>query len=86
MKTLGIIVNAPGSVANNNIHKVRSIPKVKTEINKYSSNYINKLNCHSNILAINLLDDNDGVNRLKRYHELDLPFRTEFISCKYVQL
>ena len=77
-KTLRMIVNAPWFVTNDNIHKDLSIPKVKTEINSYSSNYLHRhsYRYHSNVLAISLLDDSDEVNRLKRCNVLDLPFRT----------
>ena len=69
-----MIVNAPWFVTNDNIHIDLSIPKVKTEINRYSLNYLHRLCYNSNVLAISLLDDDsDEVNRLKRCHVLDLP-------------
>lgn len=74
-KTLRLITNAPWFVTNDNIHNDLRIPKVKEEINKFSERYLNRLSNHSNILAINLLDDSDEIRRLKRFHVLDLPFR-----------
>ena len=71
-----MILNALWFVTNENIHKDLSKLKIKTEINRYSSNYLNRLSCHSNVFAISLLGDSDEVNRLKRCHALDLPFRT----------
>ena len=75
-KTFRMILKAPWFVTNNNIHKDLSIAKVKTEINTYNSNYLNRLSCHSNVFAISRLDVSDEVNRFKRYHVLDFPFRT----------
>lgn len=73
-KTLRLITKAPWFVRNNNIHSDLDIPKVKEEIKRYSSNYMNRLSYHENILAITLLDDTNEVRRLKRRHILDLPF------------
>lgn len=74
-KTLRIIVNAPWFITNNQLHRDLKMPKVKDEISKISSRYLERLSNHSNVLAISLLDETDDVRRLKRFHVLDLPFR-----------
>lgn len=74
-KTLRLIANAPWFITNNNIHKDLQIPTVKDEINKHTSRYLDRLSTHSNPLAICLLDETEEVNRLKRFHILDLPYR-----------
>ena len=74
-KTLRLITNAPWFVNNCNIHKDLEMNKIKNEISKFSQRYLNRLSDHSNTLAINLLDDSEEIQRLKRYHVLDLPFR-----------
>jgi hypothetical protein len=48
---------------------------VKSEIKTYSENYLNKLDSHPNTLAVNLLDNSESLNRLKRHNILDLPNR-----------
>lgn len=73
-KSLRLITNAPFYVRNNDLHKDLKIPFVKSEIKKFSSNYLQRLSNHSNILAITLLDQTDEVRRLKRKHVLDLQF------------
>lgn len=73
-KSLRLITNSPWFVNNNNIHSDLGVPKVKTEIRRYSNNYLNRLSQHSNVLAIALLDSSDETRRLKRLHVLDLPF------------
>lgn len=75
-KTLRLISNSPWFVSNKNIHKDLCIPEVKNVIRNYSSKYLNRLSNHSNVLAINLLDDSNESKRLKRSHVLDLPYIT----------
>ena len=58
-----------------NFHKDLEMPTVKEEIKKFSERYLQRLSNHSNILAINLLDDSEELQRLKRFHVLYLPFR-----------
>ena len=74
-KTIRSIINAPWYITNVNIHKDLEMPTVKEEIKKFSERYLQRLSNHSNILAINLLDDSEELQRLKRFHVLDLPFR-----------
>lgn len=74
-KTIRMIANAPWFITNDNIHKDMRIPKIRNEINRFSAKYLDRLSAHSNTLAISLLDDSEEINRLKRFHILDLPFR-----------
>lgn len=74
-KTLRLITNAPWFITNDNIHKDLQISKVKDEINKHTKKYLDRLSNHINPLAVCLLDDSEEINRLKRYHILDLPYR-----------
>lgn len=73
-KTLRLITGSPWFVNNFNIHNDLNVPFIKDEIKRFSNNYLNRLSNHSNVLAINLLDDSNEVRRLKRRHVLDLPF------------
>lgn len=73
-KILRQITNAPWFVRNSTIHNDLKTPFVKEEIKRYSTNYLDRISNHSNLLAITLLDDTDEIRRLKRPHILDLPF------------
>lgn len=73
--TLRLILKAPWFITNEAIHKDLNMPTVKEEIKKFSTRYLDRLSNHVNTLAINLLDDSNEINRLKRHHVLDLPFR-----------
>lgn len=73
-KTLRSITNAPFYVTNVTLHRDLDFPFIKSEIKKFSSNYLQRLSNHTNTLAITLLDDTDEIRRLKRKHVLDLPF------------
>lgn len=75
-KTLRCIVNAPWYVTNKQIHQDLKIPYIKDEINRFSLRYIDRLSNHCNAFAISLLDETEEVRRLKRFHVLDLPYRT----------
>jgi hypothetical protein len=50
---------------------------VKSEIKKWSGNYLKKLENHPVTLAVNLLDNSETVNRLKIYLVLHIPDRFE---------
>ena len=71
-KTLRMITNAPWFVTNDNLHNDLGVPKIRSEINRFSSNYLNRLQDHSNSLARTLMNDGDVMRRLKRPHILDL--------------
>lgn len=73
-KALRSITNAPYYITNKSLHNDLSMPFIKSEIKRYSSNYLARLSNHTNVLAIALLDETDEIRRLKRNHILDLPF------------
>lgn len=75
-KTLRLIVQAPWYITNEAIHNDLKIQTVKEVIRHYSEKYLTRLSNHVNPLAIALLDETDEIRRLKRYHILDLPFRS----------
>jgi hypothetical protein len=50
---------------------------VESETRKWSEEYLNKLENHSNALAVNLPENSESVNRLKGYAVLNLPDRIE---------
>ena len=60
-KALRSITNAPFYITNKALHNDLNIPFVKSEINKFSSRYLNRLSNHPNILAIALLDETDEL-------------------------
>ena len=72
-KTIRLILDAPWFITNDNIHKDLRISKVKSEINKFSRKYIDRLSNHSDYFMI--LDEREEIVRLKRFHVLDLPLR-----------
>lgn len=74
-KTLRTILNMPWYINNNMIHNDLQIKTIKEEITESSKRYINKLYSHTNPLAVNLLDNSEDINRLKKYNILDLPSR-----------
>jgi len=57
------------------IHIDLGIPYVKEEIAKHSIKDIDRLRTHENSLALSLVNNNNNVRRLKRFHVLDLPDR-----------
>lgn len=71
-KLLRNLINAPWYVTNKIIHNDLNIPYVIDEINNHCTKYQTRLERHANFLAINLLDTNDTVRRLKRKHPTDL--------------
>jgi len=74
-KILRQIVNAPFYISNASIHKGLGIPYVKKDIAKHSKKHIDRLRTHENNLALSLVNNNNNVRRLKRFHVLDLPDR-----------
>ena len=74
-KVLRKIAQRPWFVSNKSLHQDLQTPYVKDEIVRYSSRYIKKLDSHPNHLALNLLDNNVHVHRIKRHSVLDLPSR-----------
>lgn len=77
-KTLRTITNAPWYVSNNIIHDDLNIKTVKSEISAFSEKYHLRLVSHPNELAVNLMNRNNELNRLKRSNPFELPRRFSF--------
>lgn len=71
-KILRIICNAPWFVSNKIIHHDLNIRTVREEIKYLSKRYLERLEIHANHLAVNLLDNSNQTQRLKRQTPLDL--------------
>lgn len=71
-KVLRNMVNAPWYVRNNDLHRDLAIPTVKEEIKKYAGRHEARLHQHVNAEALQLLDNQHLVRRLKRMKPLDL--------------
>jgi hypothetical protein len=69
--------NAPWYVNNHRIHEDLQMNTMLSEIKKWNTKYLRKLENHTNALAVNLLDNNETTHRLKRYSVLTLPDRPE---------
>lgn len=70
-KILKMITGAPWYVRTSHLHRDLNVPLVKSEIIKYSANYLQKLESHPNPLARNLLN-NRSHQRLRRRETADL--------------
>ena len=70
-----IITNAPKYISNIRIHSDLAVPTVQDEISRLSSNYRQRLQNHSNPLAISLTNTGNDIRRLRRPHINDLPRR-----------
>lgn len=73
-KALRLIANAPWYVTNETIHRDLKIAKIKDEVVKFATRHVNRLSCHPNELALNLLNNEDETRRLQRKKPLDLMF------------
>ena len=71
-KTLRMITDVPWYVNNYTIHKDFKMKYVHEQIKKIAVRHENKLNDHPNHLALNLLNNEDAIRRLKRTNPLDL--------------
>jgi hypothetical protein len=71
-KTLQSILNAPWYMNIHMIHEDLQMNTVRSEIKKWNTKYLNKLENHTNALAVNLLDNSGTTHRLKRYTVLTL--------------
>jgi hypothetical protein len=63
----------PWCVNNHRIHENLQINTVLSEIKKWNTKYLRKLENRTNALAVNLLDNSETTHRLKRYTVLTLP-------------
>jgi hypothetical protein len=59
------------------IHDDLQMNAILSEINKWNTQYLKKLENHSNALALNLLDNSETTHRLRRYTALTIPDRPE---------
>jgi hypothetical protein len=59
-------------VHNHRIHEDLQINTVLSEIKKWNTKYLRKLENHTNALAMNLLGNSETTHRLKRYNVLTL--------------
>lgn len=74
-KVLRTITNAPWYIPNREIRSDLEVNSVKQEISEYSGRYLKRLDTHPNVLAVNLLDNSEQTQRLKRFKPLELPYR-----------
>jgi len=65
-KVLGNIVDAPGYSRNADVHRHLQIEMVTNEIGKFATKHEERLLHHVNVEAIQLLDNNELVQRLKK--------------------
>jgi hypothetical protein len=75
-KVLRGIVNAPWYARNSDIHRDLGIKMVTAEIKRTAKKHEHRLHQHTNVEAIQLLDNNRTVRQLKRLK----PF--ELVQCK----
>ena len=71
-KVLRSIVNAPWYIRNSDLHRDLHIPTVKEEIKKFAGKHEARLHLHVNAEALQLLDNQNQVRRLKRTKPFDL--------------
>jgi hypothetical protein len=76
-KTLRSILNAPWYINNHWIRGDLQMNTVLSEIKEQNTKYLRKLENHTNVLALNLLDNSETTHRLKRYTVLTLQDRPE---------
>jgi hypothetical protein len=74
---LRTILNAPWYINNHRIHEDLEMNTVFSEIKKWNTKYLNKLENHTNVLAVNLLHNKENTQGLKRYSVLTLTDRPE---------
>ena len=67
-KVLRVITNASKYISNNRIHSDLGVPTVKYEVSRFSSNYRQRLDNHSNPLARLLKNSDDNIRKLKRHY------------------
>lgn len=71
-KVLRNIVNAPWYIRNSDLHRDLRIPTVKEEIKRFAGKHEARLHLHVNAEALQLLDNQHHVRRLKRRKPADL--------------
>jgi hypothetical protein len=76
-KILRSILNAPWFINNHRIHEDLQMNTALSEMKKWNTRYLRKLENHSIAPAVNLLDNGETTHSLKRYTVLTLPDRPE---------
>jgi hypothetical protein len=76
-KTLRSILNAPWYINKHRIYEDLQMNTVLSEIKKWNTNYLRKLENHTNALTRNLLHNSKSTHILKRNTVLALPDRLE---------
>jgi hypothetical protein len=74
------IQDSPIHSERTSVHKHPQDPwrsTVLSETKKWNTKHLGKLENHTNALAVNLLDNSETTQRLKRYTVLTLPDRPE---------
>lgn len=71
-KVLRGIVDSPWYIRNDNLHKDLGIPTVESEIRKFAKSHERRLQQHINVEALQLLNSDGLVRRLKRVKPFEL--------------
>jgi hypothetical protein len=72
------LINSERTLVNNHrIHEDLQMNTVLSEIKKWSTKYLRKLENHTNAIAVNLLHNSETTHTLKRHTFLTLPDRPE---------
>ena len=71
-KVLRNIVNAPWYIRNSDLHRDLRVPTVKEEIKRFAGKHEARLHHHVNTEALQLLDNQQHIRRLKRTKPIDL--------------
>jgi hypothetical protein len=79
-KVLRTIANAPWYVPNQVLHSDLRILPIREEITHISNKYKNRVRTHSNHLAVNLMNENMEIRRLKRIKTPDVTKRFAHLS------
>jgi hypothetical protein len=66
-KTLRSVLNAPWNINNHRIHEDLQMNTVLSEIKKWNTKCLRKLENETNALAVNLLDNSETTHRLIKY-------------------
>jgi hypothetical protein len=76
-KILRSILHAPWNIKNHRNHEDIEMNTVLSEIKKWNTKYVRKLENHTNAPTVNLLDNNETTHKLKRYAVVTLPNRPQ---------
>jgi tRNA U54 and U55 pseudouridine synthase Pus10 len=71
-RVLRDIVDAPWYIRNDNLHKDLTVETINSVIKKYAQRHEQRLHRHTNVEALQLLDNGDLVRRLHRPKPFEL--------------